>query len=802
MSETKDNKQRNAEIHPEEGGSADSGQQPVSIEKTGESIREKNPAPTGTDPISHQTEEQEDIMIEKEFQALLVEYLNSNHRKKVDIIERAFRFAKEAHHGIRRRSGEPYIMHPIAVARIVCEEMGLGSTSICSALLHDVVEDTEYTVEDIENLFGRKIAMIVSGLTKISGGIFGDQASAPAENFRKLLLTMSEDIRVILVKMADRLHNMRTLGSMLPSKQYKIAGETLYIYAPLAHRLGLFAIKTELEDLSFKYEHPEAYAEIQHNIASSEAYRQKVFHDFAAPITEKLHEMGVQFEMKARVKSIYSIWNKMQSKNIPFEEVYDLYAVRIIFDPKQEENEKTECFNIYSVITDIYKVHPERTRDWVSHPKANGYRALHVTVMGPDGNWTEVQIRSRKMDEIAERGFAAHWKYKVGGADEESELDIWLKTIKEILENPEPNALDFLDTIKLNLFASEIFVFTPKGELKTLPKDATALDFAFILHSDLGYHCIAAKVNHKLVPLSQKLQSGDQVEVLTSKSQTPKEEWINFVTTAKAKTQLQAALRKERKIIAAKGEEIYNKFISSNHLITNDLSILDRILNYFDIDKKEELFYQLGKNDITLDEGVKKLFRGKNKNVFMRYLRNPFSSNNKSTHKHAEKRILIDKNIVIPEKIDRKATYILKSNETERNYIIATCCKPIPGDDVLGYVNEKGEVIVHKQSCPIAMKLKSSFGPRLISVKWDKHLSESFPVEIEIDGIDNIGVLNRITHIISDDMAVNIRNLTISTNEGLFHGEVGVMVHDARDIEKLCNRLKKIEDVKSAARKN
>ena len=802
MSETKDNKQRNAEIHPEEGGSADSGQQPVSIEKTGESIREKNPAPTGTDPISHQTEEQEDIMIEKEFQALLVEYLNSNHRKKVDIIERAFRFAKEAHHGIRRRSGEPYIMHPIAVARIVCEEMGLGSTSICSALLHDVVEDTEYTVEDIENLFGRKIAMIVSGLTKISGGIFGDQASAQAENFRKLLLTMSEDIRVILVKMADRLHNMRTLGSMLPSKQYKIAGETLYIYAPLAHRLGLFAIKTELEDLSFKYEHPEAYAEIQHNIASSEAYRQKVFHDFAAPITEKLHEMGVQFEMKARVKSIYSIWNKMQSKNIPFEEVYDLYAVRIIFDPKQEENEKTECFNIYSVITDIYKVHPERTRDWVSHPKANGYRALHVTVMGPDGNWTEVQIRSRKMDEIAERGFAAHWKYKVGGADEESELDIWLKTIKEILENPEPNALDFLDTIKLNLFASEIFVFTPKGELKTLPKDATALDFAFILHSDLGYHCIAAKVNHKLVPLSQKLQSGDQVEVLTSKSQTPKEEWINFVTTAKAKTQLQAALRKERKIIAAKGEEIYNKFISSNHLITNDLSILDRILNYFNIDKKEELFYQLGKNDITLDEGVKKLFRGKNKNVFMRYLRNPFSSNNKSTHKHAEKRIPIDKNIVIPEKIDRKATYILKSNETERNYIIATCCKPIPGDDVLGYVNEKGEVIVHKQSCPIAMKLKSSFGPRLISVKWDKHLSESFPVEIEIDGIDNIGVLNRITHIISDDMAVNIRNLTISTNEGLFHGEVGVMVHDARDIEKLCNRLKKIEDVKSAARKN
>ena len=417
-----------------------------------------------------EAEKTDNELIEREFQALLTDYLNSNHRKKVDIIERAFRFAKEAHRGIRRRSGEPYILHPIAVARIVCREIGLGSTSICSALLHDVVEDTEYTVEDIENLFGRKIAMIVAGLTKISGGIFGDQASAQAENFRKLLLTMSEDIRVILIKMADRLHNMRTLGSMTPSKQYKIAGETLYIYAPLAHRLGLFAIKTELEDLSFKYEHPEAYKQITQKIADTEAKRQAIYEDFSAPILKKLHEMGLSFEMKARVKSVYSIWNKMQTKNIPFEEVYDLYAVRIIFDCPKEEDEKKECWNIYSVITDIYKVHPERIRDWVSRPKANGYQALHVTVMGPDGNWTEVQIRSRKMDEIAERGFAAHWKYKVGNADEESELDIWLKTIKEILENPEPNALDFLDTIKLNLFASEIFVFTPKGELKTLPK--------------------------------------------------------------------------------------------------------------------------------------------------------------------------------------------------------------------------------------------------------------------------------------------------------------------------------------------
>lgn len=745
---------------------------------------------------SNNIEIQEDNLIEQEFQALLTDYLHSNHRKKVDIIERAFRFAKDAHQGIRRRSGEPYILHPIAVARIVCQEIGLGSTSICSALLHDVVEDTEYTVEDIENLFGKKIAMIVAGLTKISGGIFGDQASAQAENFRKLLLTMSEDIRVILIKMADRLHNMRTLGSMAPSKQYKIAGETLYIYAPLAHRLGLFAIKTELEDLSFKYEHPDAYKEISQKIADSEIKRQAAYEDFSAPITEKLHEMGVKFEMKARVKSVYSIWNKMQTKNIPFEEVYDLFAVRIIFDPEREEDEKKECWNIYSIITDIYKVHPERIRDWVSRPKANGYRALHVTVMGPDGNWTEVQIRSRKMDEIAERGFAAHWKYKVGNTDEESELDIWLKTIKEILENPEPNALDFLDTIKLNLFASEIFVFTPKGELKTLPKDATALDFAFTLHSDMGYHCIAAKVNHKLVPLSQKLQSGDQVEILTSKTQTPKEEWIHFITTAKAKTRLQAALRKDKKQIAAKGENIFNNFLEENGLAKNDLSIVDKILNHFGIDKKEELFYQLGSNNISLDESVKKLFKNKSQNVFMKYLKMPFGGNNKSAPVPVK-----PESVAAPDrKIDQKATYILRDDGKEKNYTIAPCCCPIPGDDVLGYINEDETVVVHKRSCPIAMKLKSSFGPRLVSTQWDERIDESFPATIEIKGIDGVGVLNHITKVISEDLAINIRNLSIESNDGLFTGKLGIMVHDVQDIEKLCNNIKKVKEVKSAVR--
>ncbi len=444
-------------------------------------------------------------------------------------------------------SGEPYIMHPIAVASIVCNEIGLGSTSICAALLHDVVEDTDYTVEDIENIFGPKIAQIVDGLTKISGGIFGDRASAQAENFKKLLLTMSNDIRVILIKIADRLHNMRTLGSMLPNKQYKIAGETLYIYAPLANRLGLYKIKTELENLSFKYEHPEEYAEIiEEKLNATAAERDKVFNDFTAPIRTQLDKMGLKYRILARVKSIYSIWNKMQTKHVPFEEIYDLLAVRIIFEPRNIEEELNDCFDIYVSISKIYKPHPDRLRDWVSHPKANGYQALHVTLMGNNGQWIEVQIRSERMNDVAEQGFAAHWKYKEGGGSEdEGELEKWLKTIKEILDDPQPDAIDFLDTIKLNLFASEIFVFTPKGELKTMPQNSTALDFAFSLHTDIGSHCIGAKVNHKLVPLSHKLQSGDQVEILTSKSQRVQPQWEVFATTARARAKIAAILRKE-----------------------------------------------------------------------------------------------------------------------------------------------------------------------------------------------------------------------------------------------------------------
>lgn len=742
----------------------------------------------------------EEELIEGEFQKLLSEYLASNHRKRTEIIERAYHFAKEAHQGVLRQSGEPYILHPIAVARIACKEIGLGSTSICAALLHDVVEDTEYTIEDIENLFGRKIAQLVDGLTKIAGGIFGDKASEQAENFRKLLITMSEDIRVILVKMADRLHNMRTLSSLQKSKQHKIAGETLYIYAPLAHRLGLFAIKTELEDLSFKYENPGIYEDIRQKIKESEEVRTTEFKNFSVPIKEKLNEMGITYEMKARIKSVYSIWKKMEAKHIPFEEVYDLYAVRIIFSPKREEDEKRECWEIYSLITEIYRPHPDRIRDWISRPKANGYQALHVTVMGKSGNWVEVQIRSNKMDEIAERGFAAHWKYKTGEDhdynERENELDTWLKTIKEILEHPEPNALDFLDTIKLNLYASEIFVFTPKGDIKTFPKDATALDFAFTLHSHIGYHCIAAKVNHKLVPLSHRLQSGDQVEILTSKSQRPKPEWINFVTTAKSKTRLIAALRKERKNIATKGEVMFKAFIEAQSQNIEMDSTINKLINHFKIARRDELFYLIGNGDITLESSLLKAIATKEENIIIRYLKKPFTSLSKSNDNKDK-----DKEEDDNEFIDRTSTFYIRPEEEQKRYTFAPCCNPIPGEEVVGYVNDNETVTIHKVDCAVANRLKSSFGERLVAAKWiDTMSKKSFAATIEINGIDTVGVLNHITQVISRNMAINIRAITIETKDGLFTGKLSIMVNDAKKITTLCNSLKKIGEVKSASR--
>ena len=736
-------------------------------------------------------------MINKAFQEMLSGYLQSNHRKKVEIIERAFKFAREAHKGVRRRSGEPYILHPIAVARIVSHEIGLGSTSICAALLHDVVEDTDYTVEDIESQFGKKIAQIVDGLTKISGGIFGDRASAQAENFRKLLLTMNNDIRVILIKMADRLHNMRTLGSMLPSKQYKIAGETLYIYAPLAHRLGLFAIKTELEDLSFKYEHPEIYKEINEKIAATAEHRNSVYEKFAAPVRERLDAMGLKYDMTARVKSAYSIWNKMESKHIPFEEVYDLYAARIVFQCDNEADEKKLCWNIYSEITDLYRLHPDRTRDWLSTPKANGYRALHLTVMGPDGNWIEVQIRSEKMNEMAERGFAAHWKYKIGEGEEESELASWLKTIQDILENPEPNALDFLDTIKLNLFSSEIVIFTPKGELITLPVGATVLDVAFYLHSEIGTHCIAGKVNHKLVPLSQKLQSGDQVEVLTSNSQQPQPEWINFLATAKGKTRLRAALRRDRRAVIERGEKEFADFLQQNGLEPDNVAIT-KVLSMEHLQHRDDLFFMIGCNEIALSDSMISRLKGKPQasqgGLFSKILRNPFAAKPKAPVEE-ETITTIDDNI------DKKKTYVLTTENGVSNYMIAPCCHPIPGDDVVGYIDDDRHVVVHKLTCPNAMRLKSSFGGRLLSTKWDNR-TEKFLASIHIEGIDRMGILQELIYIISTNMAINIRGLNIAANEGVFSCELTVLVEDTNVVTALCKQVKKVKGVNSAARMN
>lgn len=737
-------------------------------------------------------------MIQDGFNDLLQDYLNSNHRRKVERITKAFNFAKQAHDGVKRRSGEPYIMHPIAVAKIVCSEMGLGSTSICAALLHDVVEDTEYTVEDIRNMFGDKIAQIVDGLTKISGGIFGEQASAQAENFRKLLLTMSDDIRVILIKIADRLHNMRTLGSMLPAKQFKIAGETLYLYAPLAHRLGLFSIKTELEDLSFKYEHPQEYEAIRRKLEATASARELLFKHFAEPVDAKLKAMGLNYEMKARVKSIYSIWNKMQAKKVAFEDIYDIYAVRIIFDPLPGVDEKNQCWDIYSAITDIYRIRPDRIRDWVSRPKANGYQALHLTVMGPDGQWVEIQIRSRRMDDIAEKGFAAHWKYKENHVEEDTELDKWLQTITEILESPDPNALDFLDTIKLNLFSSEIFVFTPKGELKTLPQGATALDFAYALHSDVGNKCIGAKVNHKLVPLSHKLSSGDQVEVLTSRSQTPQAEWLNFVTTARARTKITAVVRRIRKETIKEGEAKVLAACQKSGVEPSTQN-LDKLAMYYGFSKRDDLYYSVEKGDVELPENVRKLFREKDGNSLFKYVKQALrraTKYSKSTQEESANETQTKEKPVY----DKKKPYILKEEAFERNYVIAECCKPIPGDESLGFINDDGNVVVHKRSCPIAMRLKSSFGERILNTVWSSHQLSSFEATLEVKGIDSLGVLNEITKIISEEFNVYIIRLLIEAKDGVFEGRIKLKVHDVEDIQKLCVRLSKIENIKSVSR--
>lgn len=728
------------------------------------------------------TPEEEDVIVEKAFKEVLKAYVESNHRKKVEVVERAFRFAKNAHKGVRRRSGEPYILHPIAVAKIVISELGLGSTSICAALLHDVVEDTDYTKEDIEINFGPKVASIVEGLTKISGGIFDARSSLQAENFRKLLLSMSTDVRVVLIKMADRLHNMRTLGFMRPEKQLKIAGETLYVYAPLAHRLGLHKIKTELEDLAFRYEHPQTYAEIKARITETEEERQKIVDEFIEPIKKKLDAANFKYEIHTRVKSAYSIWNKMEQKKVGFDEIYDLYAVRVVFENDDDSLEKLRCFEIYSFFTDGTKLHPERTRDWVSYPKPNGYRAFHLTAMGPHGKWIEVQIRSRKMDEIAELGYAAHWKYKEGISEDETELDKWMGTIKDILAHPEPNALDFLDTIKLNLFSASIYVFTPKGDLKQLPKGSTVLDLAYAIHTDLGMHCIAGKINHKLVPMAHELESGDQVEIITSQSQTPKPEWLNYAKTARALSKIGNFLRKDRKHLIKRGETLFKEYLEREQLKPQK-GLIKTLLKDQGVNNMDDFYLKIATDEVNL---TPEQFKEKEKvqtSFLRKLLRNPFGGKKKDGQ----------------EKINRKEVYILHPDADHPNYKLDTCCEPVPGDDVMGFVNDDEEVVLHKVSCPKANLYKASLGSRLVATEWGGS-GAKFMTTIEVEGLDRLGILEAMTHLLTRELGINIRGMNIEAINEVFHCKLSVMVDNVDTVNAICHRLMSLKGVSIARR--
>ena len=738
----------------------------------------------------------EEKSIDEAFAGLIESYLQSKHRKKVDIISKAFNFARQAHNGVRRHSGEPYIMHPLAVAQIVASEIGLGSTSICSALLHDVVEDTDYTIDDIKNMFGPKIAQIVDGLTKIAGGRFGEKASEQAENFKKLLLTMSDDIRVIIIKIADRLHNMRTLEHLPLRKQYKISGETLYIYAPLAYRLGLNRIKTELEDLSFRFEHPDEYRSIQEKLDLTKADRATAFQEFVAPINARLQAMGLKYEILRRVKAPYSIWRKMNAKQLTFDEIYDILAVRIIFEPTSPETELNECFGIYLMLTQIYKAHPDRLRDWVTRPKSNGYQALHVTLMGGRGEWVEVQIRSTRMNDIAEQGIAAHWKYKAGAVEgvleeDDSELNKWLGTIREILEDPQPDAMDFLDTIKLNLFSTEIFVFTPKGELRTMPQGSTVLDFAFTIHTYLGTHCIGAKVNHKLETINYVLKSGDQVEVLTSKTQKVAHDWLNFATTAEARAKLRTILRKEDRDSQKFGEAVFSQFLKDQDL-ESDSGKMDRIIAMHGFETREQLMIAIGRREIIPGDAEKailtsdnsgswysKLFWGKRKNAGAQPL--------ETVQAEAKSHIDIGQTLVI-------------TDHDIHNYKMAECCSPVPGDDVIGFVDSDGNVTIHQRKCQVAYKLKAGQGNRIIAVEWRTE-STLFPVTIYLKGIDDIGMLGKLSNAISDTSGAAIRKVSLESDEGIFEGAVQIMVHSLDDVSKIRKVLKRIPGIKTVVRK-
>lgn len=728
--------------------------------------------------IDLEAEKQE---ILKRYRALLRASKSTLQKGDKKEIRKAFEMALESHKDMRRKSGEPYIYHPIAVAQIAAEEIGLGTTSIVCALLHDVVEDTDITLDDIEREFGKKTAKIIDGLTKISG-VFDYNSSLQAENFRKMLLTLADDVRVILIKLADRLHNMRTMDFMPRQKQLKIASETIYLYAPLAHRLGLYAIKSELEDLSMKYLEPDTYKYIATQLNEKKAERNLFIRTFVEPINEILEEQGLVASVYGRPKSIHSIWNKMKKKNIPFEEVYDLFAIRIILDSAPEK-EKADCWKAYSIVTDLYRPNPDRLRDWVSSPKGNGYESLHTTVMGPKGQWVEVQIRTQRMNEIAEKGFAAHWKYKESSND--NGLDQWIMKVREMLSNPEANALDFLDDFKMNLFSDEIFIFTPKGALLQLPLGATALDFAFEIHTDVGARCIGAKVNHKLVPLSYKLQNGDQVEIITSGKQAPKEDWLNIVVTAKAKSKIKSSLKEEKRKIAENGKETLERKLKSLK-ITYNTDNLNKLTYFFKLQSTQDLFIGVANGKIELKDLKEYLTSEKE-------VENRGSDYKTNDGQHIE--ALLNK-VKGPE-----SDILLIGEDLQKiDYTLAVCCNPIPGDDVFGFVTVNEGIKIHRTNCPNAAQLMANYGYRIVKAKWNRQQELTFLTGLHIVGIDDVGLINNITKVISNDFKVNMRSITVDTNDGIFDGSIKVFVNDKEHLDQLILNLLEVKGVTGVTR--
>ncbi len=705
-------------------------------------------------------------------------------------IRQAFDFAAKAHRDHRRKSGEPYIYHPIAVAKIVVEDLGLGATSVVCSLLHDVVEDTDYTLEDVSEYFDEEVSRIIDGLTKISD-IFDQTISIQAENFRKMLLTLSDDVRVILIKLADRLHNMRTLESLPPGKQLKVANETLYLFAPLAHRLGFHAIKSELEDLAMKYTEPEVYQTILRKLAETKEERNRFIQSFTRPVRIALQKENLDCTILARTKSVSSIWGKMKKKEVPFEEVYDVFAIRIILN-SPEYREKADCWKAYSIVTDIYQPNPDRLRDWISTPKANGYESLHTTVMSRSGKWVEVQVRSARMDEVAEKGYAAHWKYKESKTGE-SGIDKWLRRIREILKSAETDALDFIDDFKLNLFSDEIIVFTPKGELRTLPLGSTALDFAYSIHTQVGNHCLGAKINHKLMPLSHTLKSGDQVEIITSRKQTPKHDWLHYVTTARAKGKIKSALKEQKKKQAEEGKEILERKLKQLK-IENTQENIQKLVDHYKLRAPLDLYYEVAIGKIG-QKDLKAYASEQDGGGLLSYIRNPFART-RGTQEVKE----TAKDPIRQQLKDKPDTLLIGDNMESLSYSLAPCCNPIPGDDVFGFVTIQDGIKIHRNKCPNAVQLLSKYAYRVVKAKWMTNKSIAFLSGLRLKGIDETGLLQDITNTISSEYNINIRNIHIDTHDGTFEGEVMLYIHDTHHLNRLIKKLKKIKGIKKVTR--